>query len=399
MFDRCLERVRLGREESERIRKALAIIAAARRPLVSIVIDTYNYAHFIEEAVESALNQNFAENDMEIVIVDDGSTDDTAERLKKYKDKVKYIYKENGGQASAFNVGFENAKGEIICLLDSDDYWHPDKLKSVVGEFEKSERVDVVSHYLDVVDGEGRITGVIPDPKLHGETVFEDRPLQSYLSGRWQISPPTSGITIKANCLRKILPIPHDFRTAADLYMLAVLPFHADEYALIKRSLGSYRIHENNFRRLDKIPSGVGRTSDTQTSRSSKVNPTPPTVGLATELIEMNRLASKYAERCAQGLGYDSRLLREKFDAMTIEQEILLYILQGKKFKALQKVLCFDDPVLRGRLGARTFKMVSNILAVLLPYSTYLWLRERYRRSLLFGVVHRLVRVPLRRDS
>jgi len=231
----------------------------------------------------------------------------------------------------------------------------------------------------------------MPDPKLHGEAFFEDPPLQSYLRGRWQISPPTSGITIKANCLKKILPIPHDFRIAADLYMLALLPFHADEFALIKRSLGSYRIHENNFCKLDKIPLGVGRKSDTQASRSSKANPTPPTVGLATELIEMNRLASKYAESCAQGLGYDSRLLREKFDAMRIEQEILLCILQGKKFEALQKVLCFDDPALRGRLGARTFKMVSHILAVILPHSTYLWLRERYRRSLLFGVVQRLL--------
>ena len=275
-------------------------IICDRKPLASIVIDTYNYGHFIEEAIESVLSQSFPQQEMEIIVVDDGSTDDTAERIRKYKDKIKYIYKENGGQASAFNVGFENAQGEIITLLDSDDYWHPDKLKHVVGECEKSETVDVVSHYMNMVDNEHRIIGVFPDPKIQEQIVFEKYPLQNYLKGILQFSSPTSGITVKADCLKKIIPIPHDFRIAADLYMLMMLPLYGKEYSLIKMPLGSYRIHNNNF----------GCNEAHMWTRKTI------TVRHVSETIMLNSLAFKYVERSTKELGYDSNLLKKKFDSM-----------------------------------------------------------------------------------
>jgi glycosyltransferase involved in cell wall biosynthesis len=83
-------------------------------PCVSVLIDTYNYGHFIEEAVESVLAQDFPEREREIVVVDDGSTDDTPERLKKFGHAITYLRKPNGGQASAFNLGFGFAR-EICC--------------------------------------------------------------------------------------------------------------------------------------------------------------------------------------------------------------------------------------------------------------------------------------------
>src|SRR5712672_2553161 len=97
-------------------------------PLVSVVIDTHNYGHFIDEAIESVLAQDFPAERMEILVIDDDSTDDTAERVKKYAPRVQYFWKPNGGQASAFNFAFAKVRGEIISLLDGDDYLFKDKL-------------------------------------------------------------------------------------------------------------------------------------------------------------------------------------------------------------------------------------------------------------------------------
>jgi glycosyltransferase involved in cell wall biosynthesis len=90
-------------------------------PRVSVLIDTYNYGRYVEEAVESVIAQDFPEAEREILVVDDGSTDDTEERLRKYEGTITYLRKANGGQASAFNYGLEGARGEVVAFLDADD--------------------------------------------------------------------------------------------------------------------------------------------------------------------------------------------------------------------------------------------------------------------------------------
>lgn len=97
---------------------------------VSVVIPTFNRAHTIERAIISVLEQSF--QNFELIVVDDGSTDNTKFLLAKYP-KVKYIYQENKGVSSARNTGIENAIGEYIALLDSDDEWLPQKLANQVG--------------------------------------------------------------------------------------------------------------------------------------------------------------------------------------------------------------------------------------------------------------------------
>src|SRR5258705_3481772 len=106
-----------------------------KAPFVSVLIDTCNYGEFIEEAVSSALAQDFPAEQREILVVDDGSTDDTQERLRKFGDTIRYLRKANGGQASAFNFGFEHARGEVIALLDADDVWLPGKLERLYEVF------------------------------------------------------------------------------------------------------------------------------------------------------------------------------------------------------------------------------------------------------------------------
>lgn len=92
-------------------------------PLVSAIIATYNREHIVGEAIESILQQTY--KNIEIVIVDDGSTDGTQENLKKYGDRIRVVHQENRGPAAAWNHGIQVARGEIIAFLGSDDIWLP----------------------------------------------------------------------------------------------------------------------------------------------------------------------------------------------------------------------------------------------------------------------------------
>jgi glycosyltransferase involved in cell wall biosynthesis len=88
--------------------------------LVSIIINNYNYDRFLAEAINSALNQTYPYT--EVIVVDDGSTDNSRQIIAEYGDRIIPILQPNGKQASAFNNGFAHSKGEIIIFLDSDDY-------------------------------------------------------------------------------------------------------------------------------------------------------------------------------------------------------------------------------------------------------------------------------------
>jgi glycosyltransferase involved in cell wall biosynthesis len=102
----------------------------ANNPSVSTIIPVYNREDLVASSIDSILNQTYKCH--EIIVVDDGSTDNTLESLKQYQDKIKIIQKDNGGSASARNIGLKHASGDYIAYLDSDDTWHPDKLSIFV---------------------------------------------------------------------------------------------------------------------------------------------------------------------------------------------------------------------------------------------------------------------------
>ncbi|MFC1763136.1 glycosyltransferase family 2 protein [Planctomycetota bacterium] len=95
------------------------------KPLVSVIVPTYNRANIVCSAIESILAQTY--QPLEIIVVDDGSTDETESVLRQYNKAITYVKKNNGGVSSARNRGVAQAKGEIICFLDSDDLWLPEK--------------------------------------------------------------------------------------------------------------------------------------------------------------------------------------------------------------------------------------------------------------------------------
>src|SRR5688572_17078614 len=122
-------------------------------PLVSIIISSYNYAPFLNAAIDSALQQNYSNK--EVIVVDDGSKDNSPEIIESYNNRIIPILKENKGQASALNAGFKASKGSIIIFLDSDDILYPDAVTDVVPYFQNGDVVKV--HWLlDEIDVDGR---------------------------------------------------------------------------------------------------------------------------------------------------------------------------------------------------------------------------------------------------
>jgi glycosyltransferase involved in cell wall biosynthesis len=112
-------------------------------PEVSVIITTFNRAHFLREAINSVLSQTY--QDFEVVVVDDGSTDDTRETIKSYTDpRVKYIYQKNQGAGAARNTGLQASEGRLIALLDADDIWLPEKLELQIKALALNPRASVV---------------------------------------------------------------------------------------------------------------------------------------------------------------------------------------------------------------------------------------------------------------
>ena len=110
-------------------------------PSVSVIVPTYNREHFLQECIESVLSQTF--KDFELIVVDDGSTDQTEDILKRYEDKLHYKKQEQKGPSSARNTGIQYSAGEWICFLDSDDLWLPGKLAAQMKFFAENRDIKV----------------------------------------------------------------------------------------------------------------------------------------------------------------------------------------------------------------------------------------------------------------
>lgn len=209
-------------------------------PLVTVLIDTYNYGQYLEQAIDSALAQDFPPDQREIVVVDDGSTDDTPERVKKYGDAIRYLQKANGGQASAFNFGFQATCGEIIVLLDGDDYWLPGKLRRTVEEFEKNPGAGMVYHAIRQYTMENN---AFEDCGLAAVSGFLPSNTKDLLSYTWY---PTSFLAFRRSAIQPLLPIPEGLTIQADAYLSALIIFLTPIVAL-RECLAVYRVHGQNL--------------------------------------------------------------------------------------------------------------------------------------------------------
>jgi glycosyltransferase involved in cell wall biosynthesis len=203
------------------------------RPKISIIVNNFNYGRFVEAAVDSALGQTY--ENVEVIVVDDGSTDGSREILKKYETRARIILKENEGQVSTFNIGCRIATGQLIAFLDSDDSLFPDAIETVVNAW----KPDIVKMQfpLQILGPEGSTGFVMPRARL-SEGNLLNRLLKT---GRY-VSSPTSGNVYSRSFLEKIFPIPEPEWDHGDAYMNNSAPFYGAVGA-IHRPLGFYRVH------------------------------------------------------------------------------------------------------------------------------------------------------------
>jgi glycosyltransferase involved in cell wall biosynthesis len=183
-------------------------------PLVSILINNYNYGRFLEKAIESALCQTY--ENLEVIVVDDGSTDGSREIIASYGDRIIPVLKENGGQATAFNAGFERSSGGIVCFLDADDLFAAEKVEKVYQTFERHPEIgwcfDRVRQFNDVT---GEQNPLASEWKVGAVDFRRDMAAGTPPN----IPTSTSGISMRRNLLARILPMPEMIRITSDGYI------------------------------------------------------------------------------------------------------------------------------------------------------------------------------------
>jgi glycosyltransferase involved in cell wall biosynthesis len=216
-------------------------------PLVSIVINNYNYAGFLKEAIDSALNQTYPRT--EVIVVDDGSKDESRQIITDYGDRIVAVLKENGGQASALNAGVLACRGDVLCFLDSDDYFYPNKVAQVLDFFcahGVNSNPILVHHSVAVKD----LAGDDVDASFLARRLHQS-PMNLYDSAKRYhfleyLAGPTTGISINRMLADRLFPIPEkSVRVSADDFIVYGSFLIGDAYSMDKR-LSTYRLHGSN---------------------------------------------------------------------------------------------------------------------------------------------------------
>lgn len=225
--------------------RPMALAPLQPRPLVSILVSNYNYGCYLSDALDSLLHQTYSH--LEVIVCDDGSTDGSQQILERYRcldARIKVIHQVNGGQSLALNAAFRESRGKIICLLDADDVFMPDKVQRVVHALTTSPESGLAVNAMLIVDANRKPVGEIPF--LHelpagwqGSSLSLSVP--QFLTG----IPPCSGLSLHRSVAEAIFPLPSDLTACSDGVIQVIAPMMTPIVA-IRTSLSQYRIHGRN---------------------------------------------------------------------------------------------------------------------------------------------------------
>ncbi len=219
-------------------------------PVVSILINNYNYADFLGDAIDSALKQTY--QSFEVIVVDDGSTDTSKEVILKYGNKITPVLQQNEGQASAFNAGFLASKGDIICFLDADDVFLPHKLERIVCSLQfESDQVGWCFHPLKLVDSnllplKPDLEAVKTGQQLSSPVDVRHRMVRGELGSPFVI-PATSGMCFTRSCLKQIIPMPTSRSVSLNDSYIKFAAMGTHKGIIVTDCLALQRIHGQNL--------------------------------------------------------------------------------------------------------------------------------------------------------
>lgn len=209
----------------------------AKLPQVSVIIPVYNQEKYIKECVDSVIDQDYA--NIEIILVDDGSTDKTPDILKGYGDEITYIRQENQGPAVAVNNGIKSAHGSLICWLGSDDLYLHSKVESQVNLLQKDQSLAVVYSDYIMIDSYGneikKVQVPYPPPEKFARTLL----IRNFING--------STVMMRKECLDKVGYYDESLRADPDGDMWFRTLRHGYKFGHIPEPLVKYRWHQSNI--------------------------------------------------------------------------------------------------------------------------------------------------------
>jgi glycosyltransferase involved in cell wall biosynthesis len=267
--------------------------------LASVVIVNYNYGMYLRDAINSALKQSYGFVD--VVVVDDGSTDDSVTIARGYGSKITLIEQNNLGHVKAVNAGFAACKGDVVIFLDADDILYPDCLARVVANW--SGGLAKVQYRLNTIDKAG-VDQKMSFPHYPEDMVADDVRQWSLRFG-WYPWPVSTGNAYARGFLEKLLPIPNPpIYKSPDGYLNRMVPLYG-EVRTLSEILGAYRVHGHN-RWAQAGASQIARVSE--------------------EWLHFDKiLATEFAQR-AKALGYESAVYDNLISLQRIEYRFLAKI-------------------------------------------------------------------------
>ena len=213
-------------------------------PAVSVLITNYNYGRFLRQAIESALGQSYPPT--EVIVSDDGSQDDSCEIAESYIQRgepVTLLRGKHQGMAGSLNAAFRASSGEIVCLLDADDYFLPGKIEAVVSAFRSAPEAGFAIHRAQMIDRHSRQRGVYPllSSLPRGDCLEATLHNAGVLMGL----PPTSNLSLRHEVALSIFPIPENFSGYAEQVIHRIAPL-VTSICAIDKPLSVWRLHGTN---------------------------------------------------------------------------------------------------------------------------------------------------------
>ena len=232
-------------------------------PLVSAIVPAFNAQRYVREAIDSILGQTYA--NIEVLVVDNASTDDTAREIKSYGERVTYLREDKKGPSAARNRGLKHCRGEFIAFLDADDLWLPDKTERQLQFLAAHPEYGICYSHYEFIDADGK---PLERPHRH-------RPLSGWVFEallKLEVSVGTGTVMIRRECIEKVGDFEEQLMTAEDTNLYIRLAKYY-QYGYLSGPVARYRVHPQGLTKTEGVRRGTFQSLDCLVDRYPELHP------------------------------------------------------------------------------------------------------------------------------